>query len=50
MVSITHANVMDSPLKEPVCQKLSKWLNEASDERRKERITKAIQNLKCLDE
>jgi hypothetical protein len=50
VISIMHTKIRDSPLREPVCQKLSKWLNEASDERRKERITKAIQNLKCLDQ
>jgi hypothetical protein len=47
VVSINHTNIRDSPLRKPVCQKLSKWLNEARDERRKERIAKAMQNLKC---
>ncbi len=48
VISITHANIRDSPLKPIVCQKLSEWLNEARNERRKERIAKAIQNLECL--
>ncbi|MGC8606533.1 MAG: hypothetical protein ACP5GZ_00020 [Vulcanisaeta sp.] len=50
IISITHANVRDSPLREPVCQKLGEWLEDEKDERRKERIAKAMQNLKCFDE
>ncbi|MGC9227574.1 hypothetical protein [Caldivirga sp.] len=47
VVSITHANIRDSPLRGPVCQKLSKWLEGERNERRRKRITKAIQKLKC---
>mgnify|MGYP001626216339 FL=1 len=49
IISITHANVRDSPLKPIVCRKLGEWLNETKDER-KERIAKAMQNLKCFDD
>ncbi|MGC9179162.1 MAG: hypothetical protein ACP5GZ_03005 [Vulcanisaeta sp.] len=49
MVSITHANIRDSPLKPIVCRKLGEWLEGEKDERRKERIAMAMQNLKCLD-
>ncbi|MGC9178870.1 MAG: hypothetical protein ACP5GZ_01535 [Vulcanisaeta sp.] len=48
-VSIAHANIRDSPLREPVCQKLSGWLEGEKNERRKKRMAKAMQNLKCLD-
>ncbi len=49
VVSITHVNVRDSPLKPVVCQKLSEWLNEINDEKMGKKITAAMQNLKCLD-
>ncbi|MGC9178896.1 MAG: hypothetical protein ACP5GZ_01675 [Vulcanisaeta sp.] len=49
LILITHANVRDSPLKPIVCKKLSDLLNEARNEKRKERITKAMKNLKCFD-
>jgi len=50
VVLITHANIRDNPkLKPLVCGKLSEWLNEKKDERMKERITKAMQNLKCFN-
>jgi hypothetical protein len=41
--------VRDSPLKPIVCKKLSDLLNEARNEKRKERITKAMKNLKCFN-
>ncbi|MGC9180249.1 MAG: hypothetical protein ACP5GZ_08615, partial [Vulcanisaeta sp.] len=49
VVSIAHARVRDSPLREPVCKKLGEWLEDEKNERR-ERIAKAMQNLKCLDD
>jgi len=49
VISITHANIRESPLKPIICKKLSEWLEDEEDKRRKERITKAMQNLKCLD-
>ncbi|MGC8606826.1 MAG: hypothetical protein ACP5L5_04630, partial [Vulcanisaeta sp.] len=50
VVSITHANIRDTPLKPVVCRELNEWLNETKDERKKKRIAKAMQNLECLDE
>ena len=49
VISITHANIRESPLKPIIRKKLSEWLEDEEDKRRKERITKAMQNLKCLD-
>jgi Icc-related predicted phosphoesterase len=49
VVSINHTNIRDSPLKLVVCQKLGKWLEGEKDERRKKRIARAMQNLKCFD-
>ncbi|MGC9180627.1 MAG: hypothetical protein ACP5GZ_10560, partial [Vulcanisaeta sp.] len=50
VVSITHANIRDTPLKPVVCRELNEWLNETKDERKKKRIAKAMQNLECLDQ
>ncbi len=40
---------MDSPLKPIVRKKLSEWLEDEKNERRRERIAKAMQDLKCFD-
>jgi hypothetical protein len=47
VVSIMHAKIRDSPLREPVCQKLGVWLEGEKNERRKKRIAMAMQNLGC---
>jgi hypothetical protein len=47
VVSITYSNICESPLKPIVCRKLGEWLE---NEKRRERITKAIQNLKCFND
>ncbi|MGC8543310.1 MAG: hypothetical protein ACP5NQ_05170, partial [Vulcanisaeta sp.] len=44
IISINHTNIRDSPLKPAICQKLSKWLNEISDERRRKKIAKAMRS------
>ena len=49
VVLITHSNIRDSPLKLIVCKKLSKWLEGEKNERRRERIAKTMQNLKCFN-
>ena len=49
-VAILHSKIRDKPeLREPVCRKLGEWLNETSNERRKKKIAKAVQKLKCFD-
>ncbi len=39
--------VKDPRLREPVCRKLSEWLNETKDEKRRKKLTEAIQKLMC---
>ncbi|MGC9180155.1 MAG: hypothetical protein ACP5GZ_08125 [Vulcanisaeta sp.] len=50
VVAITHTEIRDDPrLKEPVCQKLSEWLKNEKNEKRKGRIAMVVQNLVCPD-
>ncbi|WP_048057034.1 hypothetical protein [Vulcanisaeta moutnovskia] len=49
VISITHANIRESPLKPIIRKKLSEWLEGEKNERRRERIAKAMRNLKCFD-
>ncbi|ADY01045.1 hypothetical protein VMUT_0835 [Vulcanisaeta moutnovskia 768-28] len=50
LVLITHANVRENTrLREPVCRKLDEWFENEKDIKRKGRIAKTMQNLKCLD-